>query len=101
MKASFSVLSAGALGVPTGAAQARSIVFSGTLNERVGYNGSHSVTFAGPDGAGALLHGFSATAPQHSSIFRVDIHQRTGTNDTSFRFLGAPHGWPSAFAWGQ
>ena len=94
--ASLTALGAGALSATVATADASSIVYSGILNERVGFNNGSlwGATVSGPDGAGFLMQDFSRSAPQHSVIDGVSLIARSGPHGTRFRFLGnykGPH----------
>jgi len=101
--ASLSALGAGALGMATGTAEASSIVYSGILDERVGFlTGFQSkATFAGPNGAGGML---VASAPRPSCTTGpcnrdayVFLFAHQGAHGTNFRFRGFSGFLASAF----
>ena len=88
--ASLSALGAGALGITTGTADASSIVFSGILDEKVGFSpGFHNrATFTGPNGVGGILRAISS-ASSGGTTARVALRNKEGRHGTSFRFLAA------------
>jgi len=79
--ASLSALGAGALGIATGTAEASSIVFSGILNERIGFGKGfgRGATIGGPNGAGGQL--------MRSSL-RTSYAKAQRVNLTSFEHPG-------------
>jgi hypothetical protein len=88
--ASLSALGAGALALNSGTAQAGSIVYSGTLDEQVGFSKGFlkEATFVGPDGAGAMLERHKY--PDGPFFSRsVGVFGVRGAAGTQFRFLAA------------
>ena len=89
--ASLSALGAGALGAGVDTADASSIIWSGLLNETVGYQPGAATrfTFAGPNGAGARMtlrsfYGCSAICTKHLSVY---LGENRGAHGTKFQFL--------------
>jgi hypothetical protein len=96
--ASLSALGAGALGL-SGSAEASSIVYSGILDEKVGFG---RVTFAGPGGAGGMLKVWSVTGTCLESCgdHGVRLYDHVASHGTEFLFraTASGRGMVSAFS---
>ena len=105
--ASLSALGAGALGVTAGAADASTIVYSGIVDENIGYGcglGSDctKATIIGPGGVAGIIRGLSVFFPSASSspggFARLAVMStRPGAHGTDLRMRANANGTPSAF----
>jgi hypothetical protein len=105
--ASLSALGAGALGVTAGAADASTIVYSGIVDEKIGYGcglgtSCAKATIMGPNGVAGIMRGISAFFPYASSsngffVRRAVMSTRAGAHGTDFRVRANANGTPSAF----
>ena len=86
--ASLSALGAGAMGVSGNIMEASTIVFSGPVDETVGFGAQSHLRFRGPNGVGGVmgLHTFSVS---DSAGHWVNLRGHAGAYGTDFRFLGA------------
>jgi hypothetical protein len=91
--ASLSALGAGALWMTAVTAEASSIVYSGVIDEKVGFGKgfARSATFAGPNGAAALLKR-GKDSQSGGTSWHVAIRSRQGAYGTNFKFLASRGG---------
>ncbi len=107
--ASLSALGAGALGVTAGTTDASTIVFSGIVDEKMGFGpgyGSHSLSIAGPNGVAVtmgLRTGFFPPSDGTSSGYYIkaaSVGGRNGDHGTVLRFRGIFTFFPVGFSQG-
>jgi hypothetical protein len=93
--ASLSALGAGALGVTAGTANASTIVYSGIVDDNVGWGVGYgaSAIIAGPNGAGAVLGRGEYFSSSTGLIRIVGLGARSGSHGTQFRFIGKPNSY--------
>jgi hypothetical protein len=90
--ASLSALGAGALGASAGPAQASSIVYSGILDEQVGFGGTRfNPTFAGPNGVGGIFKTGQCEVDCFYFPQWVALYAKPGVKGTTFRFLATKY----------
>lgn len=93
--ASLSALGAGALGATAGTGEASTIVYSGIVDEKVGWGAGYGrrATIAGPNGVDGILHLGSRGCPTLcASIWTVGLSAHNGPHGTNFRFLDTSYG---------
>jgi hypothetical protein len=85
--ASLSAVGVGALGMASGTAEANNILYSGVLNEKVGFSAGfgRSATILGPGAEGIVKRIFSEQS--NATIWAESLHAGRGLDGTEFRFL--------------
>jgi hypothetical protein len=101
--ASLSALGAGALGVTAGAADASTIVYSGIVDEKIGFEPGYAskATMALPGGAAGVIAVWAEFFPNASSSYAYFAHNasvgsRAGAHGTNFRVKANGFGEPTA-----